>query len=163
MKKIWQTFLNSIKLPKKQAMHKLNRVGMDITIIYLLLLLLIVAIPSLVDQLMANNSAGAQMNTVFLMIYFFIFNYLPLAIMVFIFISLISYIFTGIAKLLQRQVRFPMLWKLTVYTTTLPFLFYTLLAFFVNTDNIVTALLIIYILLLMIKLITIYPKRRKRK
>ncbi|WP_382401437.1 hypothetical protein [Lentibacillus salinarum] len=156
-----RTFLNSIKLPNKQAMFKLNRVGMDITVVYMFILLLIVSIPSITNQL--TTGAGAQMNLLFFLIYFLIFNYLPLTMIVFLFLTLMAYIGTGITKLLRRKVRFPMLWKLTAYITTIPFLLYTALAFFFAIGDVFAALFSLYTFLFLIKLITIYPKRKKRK
>ncbi|SFB30050.1 Protein of unknown function [Lentibacillus halodurans] len=158
-----RTFLNSIKLPDKQAMFTLNRIGMDITVVYLFILLLLVSIPSFVDQLTSNSGAGADMNLLFLLIYFFIFYYLPLTIIVFLFISLIAFSGTGIAKLLGRKIRFSMLWKLSAYTTTIPFIIYTILAFFFSINHVFAGLFILYSFLFMVKMITVYPKRKIRK
>src|SRR5699024_10390676 len=73
-----ETFLNSLKLPNKQAMFQLNRTGMDITVVYLFTLLLIVSMPSLFEMITATSGPTADMNLLFLLIYFFMFYYLPL-------------------------------------------------------------------------------------
>ncbi|HLS07767.1 hypothetical protein [Lentibacillus sp.] len=157
----WRTFLNSIKLPNKQAIFALNRIGMDITVIYLFILLLIVSIPALSVQL--TTGASADINVFFLLIYFFIFYYLPLTIIIFLLISLFAYFGTGIAKSLKRKIRFSIIWKLVAYTTTIPFLLYTVLAFFVSINDILMGLFFLYTFLFMIKIITVFPKRKTRK
>ncbi|WP_164670542.1 DUF1189 family protein [Virgibacillus doumboii] len=157
-----QVFLKSIKLPNKQAMFKLNRIGMDITLIYMFILMLIVSIPSLVDRLTATSGPSADLHLFLLLVYFFIFYYLPITLMVFAMISLIAYIGTLIAKLLRRKVRFQILWKMTAYTTTIPFLLYTIIALIYPIEATYLWLFLVYSLLFIIKIITVYPKRKKR-
>lgn len=159
--KFWRTFINSLRLPNRQAIFALNRIGMDIAVLYLFILLLLASIPSLAEQLLTGEGTG--MNWLLLFVYFFIFFYLPLNIVVFLLISLVAYIGTGIAKLLKRKIRFSILWKLVVYTTTIPFLLYTTLAFFFRINDVLTGLFILYTFLFMIKIITVFPKRKPRK
>ncbi|WP_010531292.1 DUF1189 family protein [Lentibacillus jeotgali] len=159
--KFWRTFINSLKLPNRQAIFALNRIGMDIAVLYLFGLLLLASVPSLMEQL--TTGAGTGVNWLLLSIYFFIFYYLPLNIVIFLLVSLIAYIGAGIAKLLKRKLKFPTLWKLVVYTTTIPLLLYTILAFFIPINEVLTGLFILYTFLFMIKIITVFPKRRKQK
>src|SRR5690625_4490415 len=107
-----QTFTHSIQLPRKDAMFKLNRTDMNSAVIYMFLLLVFVSIPSIIDRLTATSGPGADLNLFFLIIYFFIFYYLPLTVIVFLLLSLIAYIETGIAKLMRRKLRFSILWKM---------------------------------------------------
>src|SRR5699024_8837698 len=154
----WHTFINSIKLPNKQAMFKLNRTGMDITVVYMFILLFFVSLPAFVEQI--TNTA---MNSLFLVIYFFMFSYLPLTIIVFLLLSAVAYIGTWIAKLLKRKLRFSLLWKMSAYLTTIPFLIYMVLSFIFPVSDHFLWLILIYTLFLLIKVITVYPKRRKKK
>ncbi|TFJ92272.1 DUF1189 family protein [Lentibacillus salicampi] len=156
----WRTFLNSIQLPGRQAVFGLNRVGMDITVVYLFILLFFVSLPPSVDQL--TTGAGTEMNWLFFLIYFFIFYYLPLIIIIFLLISFVAYVGTGIAKLLKRKLRFPLLWKMVAYTTTNPFLLYTILSLFIPFDDVFVGLFSLYVFLSMIKIITVYPRRKQR-
>lgn len=158
-----QTFINSLKLPNKQAMFKLNRVGMDVTVIYLFILILLISVPSLTSQLTTDDSAGAVISFPVFLIYFFIFSYLPLTIAVFLYISLLAYAGTGIAKLLNRKIRFSILWKLNAYTATIPFMLYPIAAFFFPITDVFLVLFILYSFLFMLKMITVYPRRKKRK
>ncbi|TMN22256.1 hypothetical protein [Lentibacillus cibarius] len=155
-------FLHSLKLPSKQAVFQLNRIGMDFTVIYMFLLMLLISTPSLVDRLSTASGTDENMNVLFFLIYFFIFFYLPLTIMAFLFIALIAYLGTSLAKLLRRKIRFPILCKLTVYTTTIPIMLYTVTALLFPLDDLWLSLYMLYSLVLIIKVITVYPKRKKR-
>ncbi|WP_188455423.1 DUF1189 family protein [Virgibacillus oceani] len=157
-----QAFSESIKLPSKQAVFKLNRIGMDSTVVYMFILLFLVSIPSLIDRAAASNGPGADMNLFFLLVYFFIFYYLPLTIFVFVVLSAVAYVGTWISQLLHRKVRFALLWKMSAYTTTIPFIIYTVWAIVMPIDDNWLWLFLGYTFILLIKIITIYPKRKKR-
>src|SRR5690625_7841311 len=94
----WQTFLDSIKLPNKRALFRLNRIGMDIVVIYLAILLFFVSIPSLIEQVSNPSGLGANMSLFFLMIYFVSFYYLPLLVFVFSFFVLFILFVLGLTK-----------------------------------------------------------------
>ncbi len=158
-----QAFLNSVKLPNKQAILKLNRIGMDITVLYMSILVLLVSIPSLAERLTATDGASADMQLILLLVYFFIFYYLPLITMVFLLLSLVAYIGTGISRLLKRKIKFPILWKMSAYTTTIPFLLYTVIALILKVDVMYLWLFLISSLFFITKIITVYPKRKFRK
>src|SRR5690625_7713720 len=114
----WRTFIQSLKLPNKQAMFKLNRTGMDITVIYMFILLFFVSLPTLIHQLTSNTGPTASLNIVFLLIYFFIFSYLPLTIIVFLLLIFFVYICTCILIFLYRKLFFSFLFLLSAYLTT---------------------------------------------
>jgi hypothetical protein len=158
-----QAFLYSIKLPNKKAMFQLNRIGMDITVIYMFILLLFVSLPSLIERLTATTGPGTGLNVFFRIIYFFIFYYLPMTLIVFLLLSLIAYIAVGMAKLMKRKLRFAILWKMSAYTTTIPFILYTIIALLYPVSDSFLWLFLIYTFLFLIKIISVYPKRRVRK
>ncbi|PAV28470.1 hypothetical protein CIL05_16165 [Virgibacillus profundi] len=157
-----QAFVHSIKLPNKKAMFQLNRIGMDITVIYMFILLFLVSIPSLIDRLTATNGPGTEMSLFFLIIYFFIFYYLPLNIIVFIVLSIIAYIGSGIARLMRRKLRYSILWKMCAYTTTIPCLLYTVIALLFPVSDTLLWIFLIYTFVLLVWVISIYPKRKIR-
>ncbi|OZU89450.1 hypothetical protein CIL03_06995 [Virgibacillus indicus] len=157
-----QAFIHSIKLPNKKAMFQLNRIGMDITIVYLFILLFLVSIPSLIERLTATSGPGADMGLFFLLIYFFIFYYLPLNIIVLIVLSAVAYIGSAIARLMQRKLRYSIIWKMTAYTTTIPAIIYTITALLVHENDAILWLFMIYILVMLVLIISVYPKRKKR-
>src|SRR5690625_3339968 len=104
----------------------------------------------------------ANLNIIFLLIYFFIFSYLPLTIIVFLLLSIVAYIGTWIAKFLHRKLRFSLLWKMSAYLTTIPFLIYMILSFFKTVNDQFLWFIFIYALAFLVKVITVYPKRRRR-
>ena len=157
-----QAFIHSIKLPNKKAMFQLNRIGMDITIVYLFILLFIVSVPSLIVRLTTSSGHGAEMGLLFLLIYFFIFYYLPLNIIVLVVLSALAYIGEVIAKLMQRKLRYSIIWKMTVYTATIPVFLYTFIALLFPVNNVILWFFLIYILIMIVFIISVYPKRKKR-
>lgn len=157
-----ESFINSLKLPNKKAMFRLNRVGMDTVVFYLFILLLIVSIPEIAIQLRVTDTVGGDLPVVLKLIYLFMFYYLPLTIAVFIFLSIMAYIGVGLANLLKRKLRYQIIWKLLAFTTTIPFLLYTILALFLPIDNRYLLLAVIYSLVLLILMILKFPKRRMR-
>jgi len=159
LKTFWSTFLNSLQLPKKQAVFALNRIGMDVAVVYMFILLAIASIPGLVDQISSNN-AETQLHTFFLLIFFFIFYYLVILIIVFSGLSLIAYIGTLIAKLAGRKLLFGLLWKMTAFATTIPLLAFTVLSFFLPLTTIFLIIANLFIFFVLIKIIFIYPKRK---
>lgn len=157
-----QAFRHSIRLPAKNAVFRLNRIGMDITVVYMFILLLIVSIPSLVHRLSAHGDSDVTMNLFFLLVYFFIFYYLPLVIFVFVMLAFIAYIGVFISQSLYRKIKFAIMWKMCAYTTTIPFLIYTVIALITPISDKWLWLFLFYTITLMIKIITIYPRRKRR-
>ncbi|MFC0300404.1 hypothetical protein ACFFIS_06160 [Virgibacillus soli] len=158
---LWHTFKLSLKIPSKRAVFQLNRIGMDIVVFYLFVLLAIVSIPPLIDLLTTTSGFEGKLNIVFKFIYFFIFSYLPLTIIIFLLLSLIAYVGKGIAHLLKRKLIFSLLWKMVAFTTTIPFLLYAIFSSFYRTDTQWLMLFIPYSLFLLVKIILIYPKRKR--
>lgn len=162
MKVFWENFVYSIRLPQKRAVFNLNRIGMDITVLYLFLLIGIMSIPGLIEQIKINSDATLYVQPFFYVIFFFIFYYLILVVVIFIALSFIAYIATLLAELLQRKLRFAIMWKMTASATTIPLLLYTIISFFYPLSNYFLLLSIIYIAFIIMKVILIYPKRKQR-
>lgn len=156
---LWKTFLHSLKLPSKQAVFKLNRVPMDITVFYMFIMLFFISIPSLIQQLTKTSGLGSDMNIVFKLIYFFIFNYLPLTIMIFLLITAFAYLFTWIAKVMKRKLKLQILWKMFAYSTSIPFLLYTVIALFFPISDVFLLITILYTSIMVFQVIRVYPKR----
>ncbi|WP_068675990.1 DUF1189 family protein [Oceanobacillus sp. Castelsardo] len=156
----WNVFLNSIKLPNKKAMFQLNRVGLDIAIFYILFILLITSIPSFIHNLTDLDSFGSDMNIVFTLIYFFIFYYLPLTIIVFGVIFLTSYVGKIVSKIVNRKLHYSLLWKITAFTITIPFLLYTIISIFFTVNDSYLLIAFIYSIVLLCRMILHYPRKR---
>lgn len=158
MKSLWTTFIKSLQLPKKQAVFALNRIGMDIIVIYLFIILFISSVPTYITQLQANE----RLSVFFFSIFFFIFHYLPVVIIVFLALSIIAWILLLITKLAERRLHFSILWKMAGSATTIPFLLFTILSFFYNVNLLFLIVSILFVFAVVIRIIFIYPKIRLR-
>lgn len=153
---------HSVRLPARNSVFRLNRIGMDITVVYMFFLLLMVSIPSLITRISNQGDSNITINLFFFLIYFFIFFYLPLVIFVFVALAVVAYIGMFISQSLYRKIRFAVLWKMCAYTTTIPFFIYTIIALFIPIGKQWLWLVLLYTLAFMIKIITIYPRRKRR-
>lgn len=162
MRSFLNSFTNSIQLPKKQAVFHLNRIGMDITVLYLFLLLIIASIPALIDQIINIDAAAVDIHPFFWAIYFFIFYYLIFTTIVFIVVSAIAYIATILARIMNRKLRYNIMWKMVAFSTTLPFLLFTLFSIFFHVNYTFLSLTSIYIFFNIMMIIRIYPAKRKK-
>ena len=156
MKSLWTTFIKSLQLPKKQAVFALNRIGMDIIVIYLFIILFISSIPTYISQLQANE----HLSVFFFSIFFFIFHYLPVVIIVFLALSIIAWILSLITKFAKRRLHFSILWKMAGSATTIPFLLFTILSFFYHVTSLFLVASILFVFAVVIRIIFIYPKIR---
>lgn len=163
MKDFWNAFIHSLRLPKKQSVFTLNRIGMDITVIYLFFLLAIASLPALYEQIIVNETSTTHIHPFFFLIYFFIFYYLVLVLIVFSLLSIIAYIGTLITRSLKRKLRFSIIWKMTAFAITTPLLLFTVISFFYPLSSLFLFLATIYTFFILIKIILIYPKRKTRQ
>ncbi|MHA6250298.1 DUF1189 family protein [Oceanobacillus sp. CAU 1775] len=155
-----EALVASLKLPTKKAMFKLNRIGMDVVVIYLFILLFITSIPALIDQLAVTEDLIGRLPVILKFIYFFMFYYLPLTVAVFIFISIVAYIGVLLSKMMKRKLRYQILWKLIGFTATLPFLIYMIVAFFYPISDRYLFFIIIYSIVMLVIMISKFPKRK---
>jgi len=158
----WHTFKTSFKLPEKRAAFTLNRVSMDVVVVYLFILFFFVSIPAFIDQIQNEHLLNFNVELLFLIIYFFIFYYLPLTIIMFGLISLVAYIGKGFTRLLQRKLHYSILWKMTAFSITIPFVLYTVVALFYPISDKLLWFSLVYAMIILLKIITIYPKRKRR-
>lgn len=163
MKVFLNPFIQSLQLPKRQAIFALNRIGMDIVVIYMFILLAIASIPGLIEQILSNQAdAQLQVHTFFLLIFFFIFYYLVILLIVFSCLSLIAYLGTMIAKATGRKLQFGLMWKMAAFATTIPLVTFTVLSFFLPLTMLFLSIATAFTLMILIKIIIIYPKRKQR-
>src|SRR5699024_7226276 len=107
----WDAFIQSLQLPKRKAVFALNRIGMDVVVVYLFIFLAIASIPGLIDQL-SSNQVDIEIHPFFLLIFFFIFYYLIILLVVFTGISIIAYLGTLFATQTNRKLQFGLMWKM---------------------------------------------------
>lgn len=156
MKSFWTLFINSLQLPKKQAVFALNQIGMDFVVFYLFILIALSSIPSYVQQFIENEDLSIFIFTIF----FFIFHYLVVLIIIFALLSIIAAILTLITKAAKRKLHYSILWKMSASATTIPLILFTFLDFFYEVESMFLILSILFILFIVTKIIFIYPRRR---
>ncbi|WP_339181170.1 DUF1189 family protein [Oceanobacillus sp. FSL W7-1293] len=152
----------SLLLPQKKAMFQINRIGMDQIMIYLFILFMVTSLPELIARLTSWSGLGGEMNIIFQLIYFFMFYYLILAILLLGVISFIAYLGRGIVRLANRKLYYGTLWKLTACSLTLPMLVFTLLSFIWSIPDWFLFIFFIYPVVLLIRMIFLYPQKRVR-
>lgn len=161
MKIFGSILIHSIKLPKRQAAFALNRIGMDMIIFYMFFLLALASFPGLMEQIQTNSSTpSVKIQTFFFLIFFFMFYYLVITAVVFVCISFIAYIGSWIAAITKRKLRYSILWKMAACITTIPIFFFTVATFFLEMSYIFLSIAITFHLIVFIKTIFLYPKRR---
>lgn len=165
MKVFWNIFINSIKLPQKQATFTLNRVGMDVIIIYMFIMLAFASIPDLLVQIQTNATSVFYVQLFSLFIFFFIFYYLFLVFIVFASLSVIAYVGGLIARATKRKLRYQVLWKTAACITTIPILLFTVISFFyaIHTHTLFLVGMLLFHFIIFIRSILLYPKRRMMK
>ncbi|SEP94610.1 DUF1189 family protein [Piscibacillus halophilus] len=148
---------NSLLLPKKDALFKLNRMNMRDTLVYINILFLILFLPDIIRFI--NNVKDAKGSIPDVVIIQVVFLY-P-ALMIFI-TTLIVTLLAGIAyfirNIIKRKLAFHQLWKMTAYALTWPILLYLLIKI-IDLNNFLMIIPLLLYLLLITKMITIYPKR----
>lgn len=157
MNSLWSMFVNSLKLPQKKATFALNRIGMDTTVIYLFILLGIASIPTYIEQLRTNEKLSAFFFTIF----FFIFHYLIITIFAFVLLSIIAFLGTIFAKSVYRKLRYSVLWKIAGAAATIPLLLFTVVSIFYSLNSLYLIIGILFIAVILIKVIFIYPRRKR--
>ncbi len=151
---------NSLLLPKKDAVFRLNRISMRDTIVYLFLFLFISFSPTFIIHplLSVDLTTGKSLDLLLLqMIVLYPFLCVLLGI---VGISMLAAGGLVITKLLQRKLRYQQLWKMSVFACTLPLIIYFVTALFSLQFSYLYVLLIIIFYIYILFMIRIYPKRR---
>src|SRR5699024_8970338 len=136
---------------------------MVVVVVHLFIFLAIASLPGLVDQLSSNQvDTNIVINPFFRLIFFFIFYCLVILLDVFIGICIIAYLGIFLATQTNRKLQFSLMRKMTAFSTTIPLITFTILSFFIPLSTIFLSFASIFILLIIIKIILIYPKRKAR-
>ncbi|MFD1066615.1 DUF1189 family protein [Oceanobacillus locisalsi] len=152
----------SLLLPQKKAMFQINRMEMDKIMIYLFILFMVFSLPELISRLASWTGLGGEMNIIFQLIYFFMFYYLISSMLLLVVISFIAYIGRGVVHLANRKLHYGTLWKLAACSFTVPLLVFTFISFIWSIPDWYLFIVVIYPLLLLIRMIFLYPQRRSR-
>ncbi|MGM8216646.1 DUF1189 family protein [Bacillaceae bacterium W0354] len=153
-------FKSSLMLPNKDVLFRLNRVSMRDTMVYIIVLLFIMFLPDIIHTLAHfgdgdHDDLPTQLYIVQIVV---LYPMLILFIMV-AGVSLLSGIMIPIKNILKRKLAYQQLWKMTVYALTIPILFYLVLRIFQVNYWLINIIPILFFVILMVKMITVYPKR----
>ncbi|QTM98823.1 DUF1189 domain-containing protein [Sediminibacillus dalangtanensis] len=155
-------FKHSIALPKKQAVFWLNRVSMRDTLVYIFLLIFVLYLPegyALAFQ--KNLLLDSDLRSVFILQSI---TFYPMYV-IFTGLVVISALAAGallMARLLHRKLAFQHLWKMTAFALTLPLIIYTAIKLTGWGNGYLVLLLLVGLYLILYKMITVYPKRKKQ-
>ncbi|MFD2637542.1 DUF1189 family protein [Piscibacillus salipiscarius] len=150
---------NSLLLPKKDALFKLNRMNMRDTLVFINLLFLILFLPDAIRFVQNVKDTNGSIPDVVIIQVVFLYPALTIFLTTLIVTALagISYL---IRNSLNRKLAYHQLWKMTSYALTWPIIIFLFIKIFML--NLLFILISIVIFLYLItKMILIYPKRHK--
>src|SRR5690606_3407777 len=151
----------SLLLPNKAAMKRLNKLEMRNTILFLLLLLFIVALPVEIKLLLDDSykESGIPQNVYIiqvLLFYPFMMLFTGIAG-----ISILAGIGVGLSKLVNRQLKFQFLWKMCAFALTKPIIIFSIANVLIGTHWIVNTIVYILLFYTILRMIFHYPRRIK--
>lgn len=152
-------FKNSLLLPKKDVIFRLNRVNMGYVIGYIFILMFIPLLlnsPELISEREFTNDVPLALYLVYLLFLY----YLPLVVLCIMGISLLAAICMILRTLLHRKLSYRQLWKICTFVLTVPILLYLIVDLLHLNDWILNLVLPIYFIITIVRMITIYPKVR---
>lgn len=159
--KLFSTLSDSWRLPEKTAMKRLNRLEMRNTLVFLLLLLFILALPIEINLLLDESykENDIPQNVYFIQVLlFYPFLMLFLGILG---ISLVAGVGVAVSRLVHRQLKFQFLWKMCAFALTKPIIIFAVANLFIGTHWVVNAIVFILLFYTVLRMIFHYPKRKK--
>ncbi|RSK55220.1 DUF1189 family protein [Bacillus canaveralius] len=144
--------------PKKAAVVRLNKLDMKSTILYFFILMIVMLLPVETD-LLFHASQGNQslyITQVLILYPFFMFFY-GLAGLTFL-----AGCGLVLSRLLQRKLKFQLLWKMTIFALTKPMIAAALAHFFIGSNPAVAFIVFIMLCVNMVRMISVYPKSMER-
>ncbi|UFU01204.1 DUF1189 domain-containing protein [Radiobacillus kanasensis] len=154
---------NSLLLPRKEALFRLNRVSMRNTIVYIFFLMLLLHLPDIVGALMTIDENAEIPKEIFILN--LIVSYpLLLILSTFLGVSILAAISLLLIIFLKRKLAYHYLWKITTYALTIPYMIYKLLLNNLELTGYLAEVISLSILYyIMYKIITIYPKKEGKR
>ncbi|WP_226585586.1 DUF1189 family protein [Halobacillus litoralis] len=150
--------MNSLRLPKKEAMFKLNRKGITNTILYLFILLLLLFSPDMITSIIYLETNVTEVSRGMYVVQFLVFYPLLIVFLILVGVSILAGAGLLMRKWLSRKLTYQQLWKLTAYASTLPLILSVVLKYLTVPDS-VSALIFLSIFgYYMYRMITVYPK-----
>lgn len=158
---LYYSLKNSLRLPKKEALFRLNRVSMRNAISYIVVLLFLLFLPELILMMIhfQGEAEGLPKDMYILqLIVFYPFWIVFLAIAG---VSVLAAVSVLIKNLLHRKLAYQQLWKMTAFALTIPLLVYILLDLLPLHPFIIHGIPLGGLYYLIWKMIEAFPKRRR--
>lgn len=152
------SLMNSLRLPKKEAMFHLNRKGITNTIGYLFVLLLLLFLPDMITSIIHLETNVTEVSRGMYIIQFLVFYPLLIVFLILVGVSILAGGGLLMRKVLSRKLTYQQLWKLTAYASTLPLILSVLLKYLTVPDAFSALIFITIFAYYMYRMITIYPK-----
>ncbi|MCA1024224.1 DUF1189 family protein [Halobacillus litoralis] len=154
----FDSLMNSLRLPKKEAMFHLNRKGITQTIGYLFVLLLVLFLPDMVFSMIYLETSVTEVSRGMYMVQFLVFYPLLIVFLILVGVSIMAGGALLLCRVLTRKLSYQLLWKLTAYASTLPLILSVVLKY-AAVPNVISALIFfVLIVFYMYRMIIIYPK-----
>ncbi|MCA0984978.1 DUF1189 domain-containing protein [Halobacillus yeomjeoni] len=153
-----QSFWNSVRLPKKEAMFQLNRNGMTHTISYLFILLALLFMPDMIYSVLYLDSSLTEVSRGQYLVQMFVFYPLFIIFLILIGVSVLAGVCLLMRKAMGRKLTYQQLWKMTAYASTLPLILSVLLKTLAVPDGVSALLFFTVFFYMMYQMIAIYPK-----
>ncbi|ARI79028.1 DUF1189 family protein [Halobacillus mangrovi] len=152
------SLINSLRLPKKEAMFRLNRKGMTNTIVYLFVLLAVLFLPDMIRTIRNLDTNLTEVSRGQYLVQVIVFYPMFILFLILIGVSMLAGIALLMRKALGRKLTYQQLWKLTAYAATLPLILTVVLKNIAIPDGVSAILFFVLFSFLMYRMITIYPK-----
>ncbi|MGI8316318.1 DUF1189 family protein [Halobacillus mangrovi] len=152
------SLINSLRLPKREAMFRLNRKGMTNTIVYLFILLAVLFLPDMIRTIRNLDTNLTEVSRGQYLVQVIVFYPMFILFLILIGVSMLAGVALLMRKALGRKLTYQQLWKLTAYAATLPLILTVVLKNIAIPDGVSAILFFLLFSFLMYRMITIYPR-----
>ncbi|MDR4888298.1 DUF1189 family protein [Fredinandcohnia sp. QZ13] len=156
------TFMDSLRLPNKAAMKRLNKLEMRHTIVFLLLLLFIIALPIEINLLLDDSYKESEIPQNIYIIQVLLFYPFLMLFLGIAGISVLAGLGVGISKLTHRQLKFQLLWKMCAFALTKSVILFAVANILIGTHWIVNTIVFVLLFYTILRMIFHYPQRVKK-
>ncbi|MCD4838658.1 DUF1189 domain-containing protein [Neobacillus sedimentimangrovi] len=159
---IISSLLNSFMLPRKKAVLNINKLNIGSSVTYFILLLFLVTLPDLIKLLINYNDQFGEMPRSVFFIQIVVFYPLQIIFLGLITITSIAVIGLVLNKLLERKLRFALLWKMAIHASTIPLFLYALINNLYSVNTYISVFLILILFFILYKIILVFPKPKNK-
>ncbi|WP_142255402.1 DUF1189 family protein [Bacillus sinesaloumensis] len=157
------TFIDSLRLPNKAAMKRLNKLEMRHTILFLLSLLLVIALPIEINLLLDDSYKESEIPQNIYIIQILLFYPFLMLFLGIAGISVLAGIGVGVSKLVHRHLKFQFLWKMCAFALTKPIIIFSVANVLIGTHWIVNTVIYVLLFYTILRMIFHYPRRVKTR